>query len=203
MKKNAHTVQMSYDVTSEEKSLAEKSILIFNATNSLLNKAVDYLNEIYNPFSKDTSIDSEQIWKYRAALWKFRDNSVEKFNQFKVASFKCVKVMSNFSHDTQTIKLLKSFTNSIEELESKVNDFADLFDDLKAKDFGASVVRDIDGIREKCEEIESLIKKRIKSHIKNNILSKSWVDSIGDDLKSTIEKKIPIMVDLYRNKEKG
>ncbi len=200
MKKHAYSVQMSYDVNSEEKQIAERALLIFNATDSLLDKSVDYLSVVYNPFSKDTAIDSEQIWKYRAPLRKFRDNIINKFNEFKKASFKCVKIMNTFSFDTQTIKLLKSFTNSIEELESKVNDFVSLFDDLKNKDFGANVVKEIDGIRTKCEEISNLIDKRIKTHIKNNILSKSWVDNVGDELQSKIERKTPLMIDLYNQK---
>jgi len=194
---------MSYNVSDEEKQTAERALLIFNATNGLLDKAVDYLNVIYNPFSKDTSIDSDKIWSYRAALRKFRDNCTEKFNEFKTASFKCVKVMNTFSFDTQTIKLLKSFTNSIEELETKVNDFIDLFDDLKNKDFGTNLTKEIDGIREKCEEISTLIDKRIKPHIKNNILSKSWVDNVGSELQSKIEKRTPLMIELYNQNNKG
>ena len=206
MIKRAYSVQMSYEVTSDEKALAEKALLIFNATNSLLDAANDYLNVIYNPFSKNPSIDPDQIWKYRAALRKYRDNIVKKFNEFKVASFKCVKVMNKFASDTQTIKLMKSFSNSIEELESKVNSFVDLFDDLKNQSFPANVTKEIDTIRKKCEEINSLIDERIKSHIKNNILSKSWVDNISDELQMKIEKRTPLMVQLHKkqvtNKEK-
>jgi len=202
MIKKAYAVQMSYDVTNEEKMVAEKALLIFNATNSLLDKAYDYLNVIYNPFSKNQDIDSDQIYKYRAALRQYRDNCVDKFNQFKIASFKCVKIMNNFASDTQTIKLMKSFTNSIEELESKVNSFIDLFDDLKNKDFSANIVKEIDGIRSKCEEISSLIDERIKTHIKNNILSKSWVDNVSEDLQMKIEKKIPLMIQLQKINQK-
>jgi uncharacterized protein (UPF0335 family) len=202
MIKHAYSVQMSYDITNEEKATAERALLIFNATNSLLDKAYDYLNVIYNPFSKDSAIDSDQIYQYRAALRKYRDNVVNKFNKFKVGSFKCVKTMSAFASDTQTIKLIKSFTNSIEELESKVNSFVDLFDDLKSKDFAANIVKEVDSIRKKCEEISSLIDERIKNHIKNNILSKSWVNNVGDELQMKIEKKTPLMIELYKKREK-
>lgn len=193
---------MSYDVTNEEKLAAEKALLIFNATDSLLDKSCDYLNVIYNPFSKDPNIDSDQIYKYRAALRKYRDNIVKKFNDFKIASFKCVKIMNTFASDTQTIKLIKSFTNSIEELESKVNSFVDLFDDLKNKDFASNIIKEIDSIRTKCEEISSLINERIKAHIKNNILSKSWVDNVSDELQMKIERATPLLVKLYQQREK-
>jgi hypothetical protein len=204
MIKRAYGIQMSYEVTSEEKTFAEKALLVFNATNSLLDAASDYLNVIYNPFSKNSGIDADQVWKYRAALRKYRDNIIKKFNEFKVASFKCVKVMNKFASDTQTIKLMKSFTNSIEELESKVNVFIDLFDDLKNQNFTANVVKEIDTIRKKCEEIGSLIDERIKTHIKNNILSKSWVDNISYELQMKIEKRTPLMVQLHKNQiDKG
>jgi hypothetical protein len=204
MIKRAYGIQMSYEVTSEEKTFAEKALLVFNATNSLLDAASDYLNVIYNPFSKNSGIDADQVWKYRSALRKYRDNIIKKFNEFKVASFKCVRVMNKFASDTQTIKLMKSFTNSIEELESKVNVFVDLFDDLKNQNFTANVVKEIDTIRKKCEEISSLIDERIKTHIKNNILSKSWVDNISDELQMKIEKRTPLMVQLHKNQiDKG
>lgn len=201
MKKHAYAVQMSYEVTGEEKATAEKALIIFNATNNFLDKAKDYLDIIYNAFS-GSEVDVDQVWKYRAALRKYRDNSINKFNQFKIGSFNCVRVMNSFSFDTQTIKLIKSFTNAVEELESMVNDYVDLFDDLKSKDFSSDVVKSIDKIRNKCDEISALIDDRIKPHIKNNILSKNWVSSVSDELQMKIEKKVPLMIDIYQDKNK-
>lgn len=192
---------MSYEVTGEEKATAEKALIIFNATNNFLDKAKDYLDIIYNAFS-GSEVDVDQVWKYRAALRKYRDNSINKFNQFKIGSFNCVRVMNSFSFDTQTIKLIKSFTNAVEELESMVNDYVDLFDDLKSKDFSSDVVKSIDKIRNKCDEISALIDDRIKPHIKNNILSKNWVSSVSDELQMKIEKKVPLMIDIYQDKNK-
>lgn len=202
MIKRAYAVQLSYEITDEEKSSAEKALLILNATKSLLGKASDYLNVIYNPFSKNPSIDSDQIFKYRSTLRKFRDNAINNFNEFKIGSFKCVSVLNMFSTDTQTMKLIKSFTNSIEELESKVNSFVDLFDDLKNKDFVNNIVKNVESIQKKCDEIDSLIDERIKTHIKNNILSKSWVDNVGNDIQMKIERKTPLIIDLYNQRKK-
>lgn len=202
MIKRAYAVQLSYQVTDEEKSSAEKALLVLNATKSLLNKSSDYLNVIYNPFSKNPSIESDQIFNYRTTLRKFRDNAIDNFNEFKVGSFKCISILNNFSTDTQTMKLIKSFTNSVEELESKVNNLVDLFDDLKSKDFVADVIKNVESIQKKCDEIDALIDERIKTHIKNNILSKSWVDNIGDDLQMKIERKTPLIIDLYSERKK-
>lgn len=202
MIKRAYAVQLSYEITDEEKAMAEKALLVLNATKSLLGKACDYLNVIYNPFSKNTSIESDQIFQYRATLRKFRDTAVDNFNEFKVGSFKCISVLNNFSTDTQTMKLIKSFTNSVEELESKVNKFVDLFDDLKSKDFVADVTKNVEDIQKKCQELDTLIDERIKTHIKNNILSKSWVDNVGNDIQMKIERKTPLIIDLYSQRKK-
>lgn len=202
MSKKIIATQLAYDVTGEEKSIAEKAIMAFNRSKKSLVIANDYLNIIYNPFSKTQQIDSDQIYKYRAALRRFRDSVVDNFNNFKISSFKCVELMNTFSSDTQTIKLMKSFANTIDELETRVNYFIELFSDLKSKTFVNDILKNIEEIRKKCEEIKTLIEDRIKIHIKDNILSKNWVDSVGDKLQINIQKQTPIMVDLYKEKDK-
>ena len=52
--------------------------------------------------------------------------------------------MHLFESDTQTLKLMKSFISSVDELEAKVNVFASLFDDLESKSFPQDVVQAIE-----------------------------------------------------------
>jgi uncharacterized protein (UPF0335 family) len=109
--------------------------------------------------------------------------------------------MQEFASDTQTVKLVKSFISSIESLENDVNEFSSLFSDLESNDFSKKVVDIINKIQEKCDSIEEIVDDRIKSHIQTNILAKSWVDSIGNDMNMKIEKKTPLMLELFNKRQ--
>lgn len=201
MQKKAYIVQMTYDVSDAEKQQAEKALIAFNGAIKALKIASDHLNIMLTPFKDHQDISPEQIFKFRVPIRKFRDQAIENFNSFKIVSFKCIILMEKFSTDTQTNKLMKSFISLIDDLESKVNDFADLFSDLKSKDFVKKSVEIIEDIKEKCEEIEDLIDERLKSHIRENILSKTWADDIGNDLKSKFEKSKPLIMELFNQRQ--
>ena len=192
---------MSYDISDTEKKQAEKVLVYFNATEKLLMIASDHLNILKTPFKDHPDVTPEDILKARAAIRRFRDKAIENFNNFKVAAFKCVNVMQIFSHDTQTLKLMKSFIAAIDELEAKVNQFSDLFNDLKSQDFAKNVVSYIEDIQKECDDIDEIIDERIKNHIQTNILATSWVDSISNDLQMKIEQKTPLIVELFNKRQ--
>ena len=126
---------MSYKVTDSEKYTAEQALIYFNATSKLLRQASDYLNTMKTPFKDNTDMEPQDILKARAVVRRFRDKAIDNFNKFKESAFQCVNLMQIFSTDTQTLKLIKSFISSIDELESAVNKFSDLFLDLQSKTF--------------------------------------------------------------------
>ncbi len=192
---------MSYDVSDSEKQRAEKALLYFRGAEKYLVQASDHLNIMKTPFKDNPEMTPDDIMKERAVIRRFRDTSIDNFDKFKRISFDCVNLMQTFSSDTQTLKLIKSFISSIDELEIKVNNFADLFNDLQSKDFAKDVVTSIEDIQKQCDEIEEIIDERIKSHIQTNILATSWVDSISNDLQMKIEKKTPLIVDLYNQRQ--
>ena len=201
MIKRGYGVSMNYDVTDAEKLQAEKALLYFSQSDKLLGIASDHLDIMKTPFKDNSDIPPEEIMKARAAIRRFRDKSVDNFNQFKMMSFKCVNVMQNFSSDTQSLKLMKSFISSIDTLEQKVNDFVGLFDDLEAQDLVQNIVTNIEGIQKQCEEIDEIINERIKSHIQSNILAKNWVNSVSDDLQMRVQKKTPLILDLFNKRQ--
>lgn len=201
MIKKAYSVQMSYEVSDTEKVAAEKALLHFNFAIKKLFLASDHLNLIKTPFKDNTNINSEEIMKARAALRRFRDKAIDNFNLFKQMAFKCVHSMQHFSADTQSVKLMKSFINSIDQLEVSVNNFAELFLDLESKDFPQKIVEKIEKIQTQCDEIEEIIDERIKSHIQKNILATSWVDSVSNELQMQIERKTPLVLDLFDKRQ--
>lgn len=192
---------MSYEVSNLEKEDAEKALLLFNHALKKLTIASDHLNIMKIPFKDGTNVSPEEIVNFRAAIRRYRDKVIDNFNEFKNIAFQCVNIMQTFSSDVQSVKLVKSFISSIDILESDVNDFADLFSNLEDKDFATNIVSNIELIQKQCKEIEELIEDRIKDHIQNNILSTSWVDSVSNDLQMQIEKKTPLVMELYEKRQ--
>ena len=201
MIKKSYSVQMSYDVSDTEKHQAENALLYFKGAEQQLMQASDYLNIMGTPFKDNPDMTPEDVMKARAVIRRFRDQALDNFNKFKRTAFKCVNLMQTFQTDTQTLKLMKSFIASVDELEIKVNHFADLFNDLNDKDFAKNVVTAIEGIQKQCEEIDQIIDERIKNHIQTNILATTWVDSISNDLQMKIEQKTPLIVDLFNKRQ--
>ena len=201
MIKKGYAIQMTYNVTDTEKAQAERALLCFNYASKLLDTASNHLDIMKTPFKDNPTMSPEEVMSARAAIRRFRDKSIENFNEFKVSAFKCINIMEIFSSDTQTIKLMKSFVSSIDDLEIKVNSFVDLFSDLESKDFPKNVVTCIENCQKQCEEINEIIDERIKSHIQSNILSKSWVDTVSDNLQTNIQKKTPLILDLFNKRQ--
>ena len=178
--KKAYAIQLSYNVSDNEKNVAEKALLYFSDAEKKLEIASSHL-------------DNDLILKARNNT----DKAIENFNLFKISSFKCVDIMQYFASDTQSVKLLKSFITQIENLEKEVNLFADLFKKIDSNEFVSLVITNIDSIKNKCEELSELINQRIKDHLQTNILAKSWVNSVSNQLQKTVEKKKPLILDLY------
>lgn len=201
MIKRAYLVQMTYDVSDEEKMQAERALVFFNHALKLLQLATDHLDIMKTPFKNNPDMDPKEVMSARAAIRRFRDKSVENFNLFKKAAFQCVKLMQDFSNDTQTLKLMKTFISTVNELEDKVNKFVDLFTDLEDKSFASSVVSAIELVQSECEDISEIIEDRIKDHIQQNILATNWVDTVGDELEMKIEPKTPLILDLFNQRQ--
>jgi hypothetical protein len=199
--RKSYSVQLTYNITDAEKAQAEKALFSFNLCLKLLTIALDHLNIMGVPFKDHPDIAPEQLIKFRAALRRYRDKCVENFNAFKIAAFKCITFMQPFANDTQTTKLLKSFISSIDDIEKQVNIFSDLFNNLNSKDFVTQAVQIINTIKKEVNQLEEIIDDRIKSHIQSDILGKSWVNNIGNELEMKIEKKTPLLIDLNRERQ--
>jgi hypothetical protein len=195
--KKAYAIQLSYNISDNEKLVAEKALLYFSDASKKLEMANNHLNILKIPFEENQDITKESLMEQRVAVRNFRDKSIDNFNLFKISAFKCVDIMQNFSSDTESVKMLKSFISEIDNLESYVNDFADLFKNINSNEFKPLILKNIKLIQDKCEEIQDLIDQRIKVHLQTNILAKSWVNTVSNQLQKTVEKKRPIILDLY------
>jgi hypothetical protein len=203
-KRKIYAVDLTYDVPDSEKDKGTKIILHLDHLLKILKVCEEHLNLIYTPFKDNQNITPEQTFAARAALRRYRDKVADNFNIFKRQAFKCFVLFQPFASDSQMLKLSKSFVLSISDIEKQVNRFIDLFSDLESKDFGTTVVKAIDNIKKELAQIEQIIEDRMKEHIRNNILARSWVDTVSDELQEKVEKKIPLSIELVekRNKDK-
>jgi hypothetical protein len=201
MIKKAYTIQMTYSVSDDEKRQAERVLMCLKDAKKKLETASLHLDIMKIPFKDKPDIKPSEIMDARAAIRRFRDKSVDNFNSFKHSAFQCVNLMQSFASDTQTIKLMKSLISSIDDLESKVNKFVDFFDKLEDKEFSKNVVKAMEDIQKQCGSIEEIIDNRIKDHIEKNILASSWVDSVSKELQVKIEKKTPLILELFNKRQ--
>jgi len=200
MRIKKYAIDMTYNVTDAEKQEAKRALVCFNRAIKLLDVASEHLNILKTPFKDNPDIKPEEIMAVRVSMRDFRDKSVDNFNIFKKIAFRCVHIMQNFSSDTQIVKLMKSFISSIDDLESKVNEFVDLFSDLESKEFSKDIVIKIEEIQEECEDLEEMVRSRIVDHVQSNILSTSWVDSVSKDLQMKVEKHVPLIMELSKKR---
>jgi hypothetical protein len=163
----------------------------------------DHLELIYSPFRDNQNISPEQTFKARAALRRYRDAVIANFKIFKRQAFKCFALLQPFSIDTQIVKLNKSFVLSIADVEKQINRFVKLFSNLKSKDFAQSVVKTIDSVRKEMAQLKQIIEDRIITHIQTNILARSWVDNISDELQQKIETKTPLAIQLVEERDEA
>lgn len=192
---------MTYNVSDEEKRQAERAIMSLNSANKSLEKASLHLDIMKTPFTDNPDIKPKEVMDARVAIRRFRDKAVDNFNEFKHLAFQCINLMQLFSSDTQTIKLTKSLISSIDDLEVKVNKFVDLFDNLEAKDFISNVTKSMTDIQKQCDSISEILDDRIKNHIQSNILATNWVDSVSKELQVKIEKKKPLLLELFNQRQ--
>ena len=201
MTKKLYAAYMTYTVPQEEKDKAVKIIMFFEHLLKILKFSDGHLDLLYTPFKDNQTITQDQIFKVRAALRRYRDKVADNFNIVKRQSFKCFALLQPFSFDTQILKITKSFTLAVEDLQKQVNRFIEIFDNLKSKDFAPTIVKAIDNIKKEIAQLEQIIEDRVISHIRENILARNWVDDVSDEIQEKIEKKVPQSIELVEERK--
>jgi hypothetical protein len=202
MLKKAYVSQMSYKLTDAEKQAAEKALIAFTFATKVLDKAINHIYVMLTPFKDNPDISPDEIVEFRAGLRRYRDKVIDNFNQFKIASFKSIKALQPFSMDTETAKLTKSYISYVDDLEHLIGKFSDLFQNLKDKDFVSSIVTSLTDIEKQCDQIKDLVEDRVKSHIQKDILGRTWMDLLSDELQVKMEDQMPKILELEQERNK-
>lgn len=198
-----YSIQMSYEVPSEDKDRAEKAIRAFDYLLKKLQSAGEHLDLIYIPFKENSNITPEQTYKARAALRRYRDKVADNFNIIKRIAFRCYVLLQPFASDTQIVKISKSFIFCMSDIEKQVNRFIDLFSTLEAKDFAPTVVKAVENVKKELAQLEQIVEDRIKNHVENNILARNWASNVSDQLQEKVEKRIPLSVELVNERNES
>lgn len=198
MIKKSYLSEMSSEISSDEKNYGNQLVIYIDQSLKLLKDSKDYLDTIAIPFKNNPETTSEEIMSQRFYFRDFRDKSVDKFNDFKVSCYHCVKYANKFSSDPQVLKISKSFISSIDDLEKMVNKFVDLFQNLESDTFVKDIVENVESIQNKCEDVRDMLEERLKNYIVSNVLNQNWVDQVQKDFNFSLDNKKPKMLEIIR-----
>ena len=65
------------------------------------------------------------------------------------------------------------------------------------------MISTIDSLKKQMNQIEQLIRDRILEHIDSNILAKNWAKDISKGDGEPIEERVPLVVQLFRERQKA
>lgn len=201
LSKFAQSVNMSLDVPSAEKKIAQVCVRRFQNLSKKLDGFDKHLDILYNPFKSHENVTEESVVENRAALRRYRDKIKENFAELKVFIISCIKELNYFSYDLTVSELIKSFDDSISDCEDSIEELLICLDNWQDKDYRANIMKNMDNVRKFTSEIEKLINDRIINHINTNILAKNWTDSLDEELRSSIKEKEPYIKQLHKERE--
>lgn len=203
IERRAYAVQMSFDVPDGERRTAEKAKEKFKQMSSSLKLAAEYLNLIYEPFKKYDQIDPKEVAEHRVLLRKIQHKVAEKFKKISKLYNESLELMRDFSTDTRTEGLMNSFTDAKEDVFKQVRTFLSIFSNLDSTDFRNNLVASIEAIKKQINQLRQLISDRIIAHIDENILAKSWIDSISDKYQDKVQEKVPLIIELFKERQQA
>jgi len=203
IRKTAYSVQMTFDISDDEKHTAEEAEKCFEHLLGLVESAKKHFNVIYEPFKQNPNVSVEETINNRVKLREYRDQIIDNFNEVKSSALKCYQLMNTFSSDTATYDLMDSFTAQMNDIETQVNRLVKLFSNLQSEEFSKNVIIAIDNVKKECAKLNQLVKDRILDHIDTNILAKNWVSETSNQLQQKVDDKVPDVIRLFQERQKA
>lgn len=201
--KLAYSIERSFEIPNSEKDIGLLASKYFLGVVNLFALSKDQLDIIYNPFKKDENVSPEELKQRRGKLNIYKQQIKKDFEEIKQASFRAMKEFNYFASDSHALSLLNSFEDSVGNWEKQVEVFLDILDNYSSPEFRTNLLSSIESVRKEALEVEKLIKDRIIPFIDDNILTKGWVSDVGDNINSQIQDKIPLITELYNERQKA
>jgi len=199
--KIAQRIEMSIDIPDSKKNIALSLVKKLESIAGKLNSFDSHLDILYNPFSNHDTVSVESVQEIRGTLSRYKEAIKENLFEIKKFAILVVAALETFSSDISVVELLNSFTDFIGELENKSDLLFKDMDNWSSETYRQDILKDIDDIKNQKIQIENLIFDRIIKYINSNILAKSWVSSLNDELEFSINKKEPYIKRLFKERE--
>lgn len=199
----ASTIEMSFDIPSDEKEKAESASSFFTAVISSLDHSKKHLDIIYIPFKKADNVSSDAVVEYRGAIYRFKEQVKRNFNKTKLIALKAIVLLNGFASDTHILELVNAFRDGIGKVEKQVTILLDILSDYRSQDFKNNVISGVEAIRREAFEVEKLINDRIIDYIDTNILAKDWMTATSNELEEKIESRVPFITQLFNERQKA
>lgn len=196
MKKLAFQIEMSFDIPDDEKEAARQCDGFLTDFLNKIRLIEQHLQNIYDPFSKATTLDAEKLYQKRGAISRFAQEIKENAHELQVIALNVIKCLSQFGVDTKVEELKAAFKDSIADINHDTDTLLDCLEDLKHNQFRERVVSAIDNLKKNSLQIELLITDRLKEFLNSDILNKDWVSSLSEEQNMTIEDKKPLIIQL-------
>ena len=194
---------MSFDVPDSKKEIAEKAQQQFETLLSNLKLNVEYMDFLYIPLKKCSSLNSDVMGDYRDTFMQFQERVKAKYDESIKAAFHCMLLMNEFGTDTPVKDMMSSFDGLIKDLEKFVNIYLSIFSNLNSPDFKKDILATTDTVRKCTNQIKQLVNDRVIQHIDDNILAKDWSSELSNKFEQEVDKKIPLVTQLYEERQRA
>jgi hypothetical protein len=202
LKKIADTVEMSIVIPDSEKGIATKLITNLEKLSKKYDAFNTLLDKIYTPFSNsEQQIPEESIKKYKPSLVQYKKEIEESTKEIQHLAILCEEGLKEFASDTDIGEILATFENDISVISDDVRILGDVLYKWDDNDFKDMVVKAIENLKKEIGNSRELINDRIIPHINENVLKKSWVQDVGEEMNYEIKDKEPIIKELYKERE--
>ncbi len=200
--KLAQLVEMSLDVPDGDKKIARKIVQRLQQVIKKIELFEKQLDILYNPLKNNESVSSESIVENRGTIRRYRDEIEKIFTETRTLAYLTLQEMNYFAIDSHIMELIKSFTDSFNDLDEYCNILLENLDDYKSDNYKENVISTIEAVQKQCGQLENLIKERMIKHINTNIIASNWYDGLSETVQGQGLKQVePVVKKLFKERE--
>lgn len=199
IRKLAYNIEMSFDISDEEKNIAKSAMKKLEVLISKIQISSEHLDIMYLPFKKSPDVPSEALVEKRGLINRFKQAVKKNYFNIKDITMKTIEDLDHFSSGTNAMEVIGTLKNSVGSLEDGVELLLKKLDEFESDDFVSEVIRIIDIIKAKSDELVDIIKDRVMVYLNDDIIINDWTDSFAEELKS----KSPMITKLYDERQKA
>ena len=130
--KLAQLVEMSLDVPDSDKKIARKIVQRLQQVCKKLELFEKQLDILYNPLKNNENVSTDSIVENRGTIRRYRDEIEKIFTEMRTLAYLTLQEMNHFNIDGHILDLIKTFTNSFNDIDESCNMLLENLDDYKS-----------------------------------------------------------------------